>query len=162
MTVYRKDAVFFESVSNVTATNSVEVGTRRTEGDEDYIYVYNTGASQISVGRGAVLSAVTGYSVTVSSVTQVDALVGVCKHNTIAASYYGWLVTRGFTDIKNGMADTGVAAGDIIFLGPDGGFIKPPSSAATDVAIQQGGAVGKIMLATGSAGTAHAYIRAYY
>ena len=71
MTVSNNE-IYFESVSAVTATPSVEVGRRRIEGDEAYVYVYNTGSSTAGVNKGCVLSAVSGYSVTVSSVTMTD------------------------------------------------------------------------------------------
>src|SRR3990167_3574310 len=44
---------FFESVSADTATPSVEIGTRRREGNDEYIYVYNDGGEQISPSYAA-------------------------------------------------------------------------------------------------------------
>ena len=143
--------IMFESVSAVTATPSVEVGTVREVGDEKYIYVYNNGTSQISVGRAAVVSAVSGYSVTVSSISG-DLAVGFCKHATLTTATYGWLVVRGFVDsVTNAMASTALAAGDVIQLGVDGGVAKGVT----------GPNVGKMMTATGSAGVAHAFIALY-
>jgi hypothetical protein len=140
--------VCFESVSAVTATPSVEVGTVRVEGDEKYIYVYNAGNSQISVGKAAVVSAVSGYSVSVSSVSG-DFAVGFAKHATLTTGTYGWLVCRGFVDsVTNGMASTALAAGDIIQLAADGAVAKGVT----------GPNVGKMMTATGSAGVAHAFV----
>lgn len=143
--------VLFESVSAVTATPSVDVGSIRIEGDEKYIYAYNAGNSQISVGRAAVVSAVSGYSVTVSSVSGGFA-VGFVKHATLTTGTYGWLVTRGFVDsVTNAMASTALAAGDAIQLGVDGGVCKG----------ETGPYVGKMMTATGSAGVAHAFVALY-
>lgn len=140
--------VCFESVSAVTASPSVEVGTIRIEGDEKYVYVYNAGTSQLSVGRGATVSGVSGYSVTVSSISG-DMLVGFCKHATLTTGTYGWLVTRGFVDsVTNAMASTALVAGDVIQAGADGGIAKGVT----------GPNVGKMMTATGSAGVAHAFI----
>jgi hypothetical protein len=80
MTVFNNEVIRFESVSSVTLTPDVEVGTRRREGDEDYIYVYNAGNSQILPGNGCILSAVTGYSISLSSVTSIDQFIGIVKH----------------------------------------------------------------------------------
>lgn len=140
--------VCFESVSAVTATPSVEVGTIRIEGDEKYIYVYNAGTTQISVGKCAVASAVSGYSVTVSSISG-DFAIGFAKHATLTTATYGWLVTRGFVDsVTNGMASTALAAGDVIQVAADGAVAKGVT----------GPSVGKMMTATGSAGVANAFV----
>lgn len=148
MAVQSASPVSFESVSAVTATPSVEVGMERVEGDEHYLYVYNAGTSQISVGRCAVASAVSGYSVTVSSISG-DFAVGFCKHATLTTGTYGWLVTRGFVDsVTNAMASTALAAGNPIQVAVDGGVCKG----------ETGPYVGKMMTATGSAGVAHAFI----
>lgn len=148
MAFYSVGPVCFESVSAVTATPSVDVGTLRIEGDEKYVYCYNTGGSQISVGRCATVSAVSGYSVTVSSVSG-DAVVGFVKHATLTTATYGWLVCRGFVDsVTNAMAGTALAAGDVIQAGADGGVAKGVT----------GQNVGKMMTATGSAGSGHAFI----
>jgi hypothetical protein len=148
MGYYGVAPIAFESVSAVTATPSVEVGTIREDGDEKYVYVYNAGNSQISVGKCAVVSAVSGYSVTVSSVSG-DFAVGFCKHATLTTGTYGWLVTRGFVDsVTNAMASTALAAGDVVQVGIDGGVAKGVT----------GPSVGKMMTATGSAGAAHAFV----
>lgn len=114
--------IAFESVSAVTATNSVDLGTVRTQGGETYVYVYNAGAQQISVGRCAVLSANSGFSVTVSSVTGYDIPMGFAKHATITTGAYGWLLVRGFTTVKNEMASTAMALGDPIVVAANGGM----------------------------------------
>lgn len=140
--------VSFESVSAVTATPSVDVGTVRHEAGHKYIYVYNAGNSQISVGRCAVASAVSGYSVTVSSVSG-DFAMGFVKHVTLTTGTYGWLCTLGFVDsVTNAMASTALTAGDAIQVGADGAIGKGIT----------GPTVGKMMTATGSAGVANAFI----
>jgi hypothetical protein len=113
--------IAFESVSNVTAANSVELGTRVTVNGNDYIYVYNAGNSQISKGYGAVLSGTTGYSVTVSAITMVDFAVGICRNATLTTGTYGWLMTRGFSTFVAGANDS-FAAGNPIALAVDGAF----------------------------------------
>jgi hypothetical protein len=148
MAVQSVAPVLFESVSAVTATPSIEVGSERVEGDEHYVYVYNAGNSQISVGRVAIASAVSGYSVTVSSISG-DFAVGLVKHATMTTGTYGWLCTRGFVDsVTNGMASTALAAGNPIQVAADGSVCKG----------ETGPYIGKMMTATGSAGVAHAFI----
>ena len=147
----------FEGKSNVTATlgvNSPELGTKKIFSGEEYLYVYNAGNSQISKGYGAVLSATTGYSVTVSAIAVNDLLMGFCKHSTLTTGTYGWLLTRGFTDVKNGMASTALAAGDLLSPAVDGAVQLP--TGATTAPIN-----GKVLQATGSAGTGYAYIRCF-
>lgn len=141
-----------EGVSQVTATNSVELGAEVLVGTDAYVYVYNAGNSQISKGKGVTVSAVSGYSVSVSSVSG-DLLIGVCKHSTIATGYYGWVVKRGFVDgVTNAMASTAIVAGDVVQLGVDGGFAK---------GVTGGVNVGKAMTATGSAGAFNLYVSVY-
>lgn len=110
-----------ESVSNVTATNSVIPGTKVMYKGEDYLYVYNAGAQQILPGQAAVLSANSGFSVTVSSVTMYDFPLGVCKHATITTGAYGWLLTRGFANV-NFASNTGAAINDVLMIGAQGNF----------------------------------------
>jgi hypothetical protein len=158
MTHYANRPVLFAGKSMVTASlgvNDPEPGYRMTDGDEDYVFVYNAGNSQINPSYGAVLSAVSGYSVTVSSTTSVDFLVGVCKHATITTGAYGYLVTRGFTQIELG-ADNSVAAGGLVQLGADGAFGDHLISTGN-----VGNAVGKAMGAAASAASATAFINVY-
>ena len=147
--------IFFESVSNVTATNSVEVGIERKEGDETYRYVYNAGNSQIPPSYGCVLSAVTGYSVTISSTTSVDFLVGVVKHSTITTGTYGWVMTQGFCPVEM-EADNSCAAGQILALAADGEFALKSNSTGYPTP-----AVGKSVeaIASGASGSAWISVR---
>jgi hypothetical protein len=155
MAHYGNHPISFQGVSQVTGSlgaNDPEPGYRVTVGDEDYIFVYNAGNSQISPGLGAVLSAVTGYSVTVSSTTSVDFLVGVCKHATLTTGDYGWLVTKGFVAVEMGGTSGTVAAGGLIELGDDGEFY--PVSNTTG----NGPVVGKAMEAIVSSASGQAFI----
>ena len=144
-----------EGVSAVTATPSVEVGMERIVGQEKYIYVYNVGSSTIGVSYGAVVSAVSGYSVTVSSTTSVDFLIGVCKHTAIPTGSYGWLMTRGFSQIEMGTDNSG-AVGNVIELGTDGAFASVSNTTGN-----KGPTVGKLMEAIASAGSGTAFIRVF-
>lgn len=145
------DPINLESVSAVTATNSVDVGTRRVWNGEEYVYYYNAGNSQISVGFGATVSAVSGYSVTVSSTSGQHA-VGFCKHATLTTATYGWLLKVGFLDgLTNGMASTALTAGDSLQLAADGKVCKG----------ETGPFVAQAMKATASAGSMSAFIKCW-
>jgi len=123
MGVHGISPVRFEGVSQVTATNSVELGTTcQFEGNE-YMYVYNAGNSQASKGHAVVLSGTTGYSVTVSSLTMTDFAVGMVKHATLTTATYGWVMTRGFATFIAGASDS-FASGNPIALGVDGAFVN--------------------------------------
>ena len=155
MANYGNHPISFQGVSNVTASlgaNDPEPGYRVTVGDEDYVFVYNAGNSQISPTYGAVMSAVTGYSVTISSITGVDFLVGVCKHATITTGAYGWLVTKGFAAVEM-EADNSAAAGQILALAADGEFALKSNSTGYPTP-----AVGKTMEAIASAASGVAFI----
>jgi hypothetical protein len=104
---FSSSGIQFESVSAVTATPSVEVGTRRTEAGNDYLYVYNGSTETIPVGNAAIIgSGCSGYTVAVSAVTQVDFGVGVVKHTAIPTLNYGWILTRGFSGFNAGASDS--------------------------------------------------------
>lgn len=144
--------VEFESVSAVTATPSVEVGRERRVGDEHYRYVYNAGNSQIPPSYGCILSGVTGYSVSISSTTSVDFLVGVVKHATLTTGTYGWVMTQGFSAVEM-EADNSAAAGQILALAADGEFALKSNSTGYPTP-----AVGKTMEAIASGASGQAYI----
>lgn len=151
MTFYSVDPVRFGTGLSGTTTslgaNDPEVGTEIREGDETYRFVYNAGNSEIPPSYGAVMSAVSGYSVTISSVAG-DLLAGVCRNATIATGAYGWLVTKGFTDVALA-ANYSAAAGGTLAMAADGEF---------DVASGAVPIVGKAMAAVASGASGAAYI----
>lgn len=124
MAYYGNAPIFFGSVSMVTATlgsNDPALGTVREEGDERYLFVYNTGSSTAGVGAGVTVSGVTDYSVTVSSITHTDVPVGVVKHAAIPTGSYGWVMLRGFSPYLASVASA-VATGNALTLGADGNW----------------------------------------
>lgn len=161
---YHALPVEFESVSNVTLTNSVDLGTVRVFNGEEYVYVYNDGGVQVLPGFGVVMSGNTGYSVTHSSTTSFNYCIGMVKHATFAVAGYGWLLTRGFTNVKM-HADSSGIVGDPIYLGLSGTVVglglKNTSTTAFSQATSQFGVqpIGVCVQATASAGTGYAFIR---
>lgn len=153
--VFSNEKIFNESVSNVTATPSEQVGALRRKDDEQYVYVYNAGNSQISPSYGTTVSAVTGYSVTVSTTTSVDICMGVVKHATLTTGTYGWLMSRGFCQIQMG-ANNSAAAGVPIGIGSDGTFAH-----VTQTTIAAGPILGKAMEAIASGASGSAYLRLF-
>ena len=148
----------FGSVSMVTATlgtNDPEVGTVVEQGNEKYIFVYNGGGSTIGVGSGAIVSGVSGYTVTVSSITHVDFPIGVCKHTAIPTVNYGWLMQRGFTTAQAGSA---VATGAALTLGADGTWQTQLASTAYSQ-VAQPMIYGKAMGSAASSASFAAYFR---
>lgn len=143
----------FGSVSMVTSSlgpNDPKVGDVTRTGDEVYRFVYNVGSSTAGVSYGVVCSAVSGYSVTVSSTTSVDFLVGVVKHAAIPTGSYGWVMTQGWTQVEM-EADNSAAAGQLLALAADGEFALKSNSTGYPTP-----AVGKTMeaIASGASGTA--------
>lgn len=148
-----------EAVSAVTATNTVNPGETRFQNGEEYIYVYNAGVQQISVGQFAVLSANSGFSVTVSSVTGYDLPIGFVKHATLTTGTYGWLLTRGFTKAQLG-ANNSATTSDVIFPGAGGlvGTLGQAASSVTGLIYQP---IGYVVSGAASGSSALAYVRCY-
>lgn len=137
--------ISFESVSNVTATPSVDIGTRRTFNGESYIYVYAQAAVSASVG--ATISGVSGYSVIATGMISGAFCVGFAKHADIPAGSYGWLLTRGFISSPvNGMASTAFVATDGVMLAADGKIANAAGAVG-------GHLVGRVITAAVSGGT---------
>jgi hypothetical protein len=118
--------LFEESVSAVTATPSVDLGTRRFEGGADWLYVYNGSTNEaIDQYRGCKLASLSsGYTVDCAtadpSTITAAILAGVAVNATISTGSYGWIMTRGQASIYNkGSAAVG---GDHIFLAVSGTF----------------------------------------
>lgn len=99
---YGLSPVGFESVSNVTATNSVELGARQIFASDEYVYVYNAGGGDSYPYYGMKLvTGASGYSVANTSLANVASpMVGVIVHSTITAGYYGWVMVKGYAACK--------------------------------------------------------------
>lgn len=148
-----------ESVSNVTLANSVNLGETRFVNGEEYLYVYNAGVQQISQGQFAVLSANSGFSVTVSSVTGYDMPMGFVKHTTLTTGTYGWLLSRGFTKVQLGTNNSATTS-DVLFPGAGGlvGTLGQAQSSVTGLVYQP---IGYVVSGAASGSSALAYVRCY-
>lgn len=145
-----------EPISAVTLTNSVLLGSVRMEGGEEYLYVYNDGGASMTVSYLAVpQSGSSGYSVTVTSVTGADVGMGFVKHATFPTAAYGWILTKGYTTVLNGMASTALVSGDMIAPAANGGIQVHTGALTAPI-------LGKMISATGSAGVAgKAFVRCF-
>jgi hypothetical protein len=109
--------VGFESVSNVTATPSVALGTRRIHNGESYVYFYNSTGSNVTQGAALTTSGLSGYSLTRSTTAEVDAVMCFVKHADVPAANYAWGLTRG---IVNCLIVSAISAGKPVQVGTDG------------------------------------------
>jgi hypothetical protein len=116
MSFYGVSPVAFESVSNVTATNSVELGTRRIEANEEYVYCLNGMASSATQGVLMIQSATSGYTMSRSSLAAADLPMVAVKHAAVPSGSYFWGLTRGSL-LACSLA---VTAGDMLTIGLNG------------------------------------------
>lgn len=128
---YNTSTGYEETVSHVTATNSVRLGDRRYHDGEEYIYCYNAGTATGTTNKGVTpVTGMTNYSFTISSNTDVcNPLLGVIKHADIPASSYGWVMCKGYASLTVVSATT--ADKLPIALGKDGTFIEAEIEVAT-------------------------------
>lgn len=152
---YGLPTLFNESVSAVTATNTVELGTRKFEGKCEWVYVYNAGNSQIPPRYLVTLSGGTGYSGTVSTVADPYSRVcGVVVNATLTTGTYGWIAKDGVVDLISS-GSTAIVAGYPIIPGLDG---KADAATGGTGTTGVGFCFGKALTATTTAGTFLAYI----
>lgn len=96
MSFYSVSPVLLESVSNVTATPSVELGTRVNYKGAEYIYVQAKTAITVGCGTQAYGG---GYSYTITNATPTGTsnivFAGLVQHTTFSTDSYGWLLING-------------------------------------------------------------------
>lgn len=162
MSNFSSENVVFADKSFVTVTSggkTPEVGTiKRFEDGIVYEYVYNDGTADLYPARGCVLEngsgAVVGH-IAASNVTSVELLYGVCRHNTITAGSYGWVVKRGLTEVEMEADNSGVT-GALLILATDGEFTNKTSGIAFIAPAQA-----QLMESAASGASALAYISVY-
>lgn len=139
--------VLEESVSAVTATNSVSPGTRVTVDGNDYIYVYNSGAATISQGMAGFLPSASMSAFAASFVVSVSnaasqagcrSIVGVAHNADIAAAKYGWLCTRGVVYAIPDASAVSANSGVELVPGVDGGFVAVGTAYTTCTGVPVG------------------------
>jgi len=143
-------------VSGAVDKNSPEVGTETQVGDVKYRFIYNEGTTSIAVGNGCkIASGASGYTVTVSTASVIDLLVGVAVHASIPTANYGWVATQGKVTVL--METTvSVASGEGLRLGANGAFVS--QSIATGSYLP---AVGRPVASIASNGSGTAFIKAH-
>ncbi len=146
---YGADPLLYESVSAVTATPSVQLGTERFYDGEKYEYVY--ASKEVPVGYGAVKTGTSGHTVFATGVVSGEFCAGWCKHAAISSGSYGWLLTQGVVDAKNGRASTVPVINDLCYMGADGAFVTDVKVVTS--AIDHGHIFGKVLSAGASGGT---------
>lgn len=157
---HSENPVLFEGVSNVTATPSVGLGFMRVYNGEVYEYVYAVGA--INKGYGTTYSGTSGHSVLATGIVSGEYCAGYCKHATIPAASYGWLLKKGVVDALNGTASSAPADGDVVYLAADGAFHTGRGQMATAATDFIGGHVlGKVLSAGASGGTGASFSLIY-
>ena len=162
MSNFSSNNVVFADKSSVTTASggkSPEVGTiKQFEDGNVYEYVYNDGTADLYPARGCVLEAGSGAAnghIAASNVTSVELLYGVCKHATIAAGSYGWVVKKGLTKVEMEADNSGVT-GALLILATDGEFANKTSGIAFIAPAQA-----QLMESAASGASALAYVSVY-
>jgi hypothetical protein len=131
MAVYEMKLVNEESVSAVTATPSVDVGTTRIHGGIFYRYMYN-GGSVAYKGCPVVMTASTAGNTFVVTVATIDicttaagtregGFVGTIHNATCAAGSYCWVATKGMLNCRP--QSSAIAVAKKVKIGDGGGFV---------------------------------------
>ena len=146
--------LFEESVSQITASPSVALGTRRWEGNKEFVYVYNTGTTA-AVGYGMIQSLNSGFSVTVSAALK-DRCFGVVQNTDLMTNYYGWLQVKGVANVAVSADHATAATGAGLYLVANGSFgaVTTGATGSTYVAMEAGYTLQSI----GTSQTGAAYI----
>jgi len=128
MSVYDYKLVSEESVSAVTATPSVDVGTIRFYAGVEYRYMYNAGGDAAYKGAPVFVTASTAGGTFVTTYATIGlmttaagdgfAFAGVVNNATCPASSYCWIATRGIVNCRP--CSSAIAAGDTV-MAMDGG-----------------------------------------
>ena len=145
--------ISFESVSSVTATPSVALGTRKIHNGEEYVYVCNAMASAATAGIGLTISGLSGYSLTRSSLAGADIFMCFVKHTDIPAAGYGWGLVRGLVSAH--FAST-MTTGVLVAVGLDG--IVQTYTTATSF---DPGILGKVISAATANGQGMTYVKCF-
>lgn len=149
---------FVTSDSAAIRADGHAVGDRVDHAGEEYLLVHNAGASIAAQGNFMVLSSLSGFSLTISSLSAQHMPICVVKHADIPAGGYGWGLVRGISQV---LCESTMPTGAFLTPGQDGVFKTYATSANTDTV--KGYNVGQV-LSSGSGSTASmpkAYVRCW-
>lgn len=123
-----------EDLSTPHSDQRYQLGARHYKNGNEYVYVYN-GQSAIGTGKYCVVEGIgssmtSGYTVTVTNASLANWLAGVAQ-TTIAASYYGFVMTKGVSLIAPDSGAVSANVGVDLALGTDGGFIAAGATFST-------------------------------
>ena len=119
-TLYDNPNLFTESVSAVTATNTVQLGAVRWSGGSKYRYMYcDTGVAYPGYGV-QLTSGGSGYSIA-TTITLGDPCFGVVQNTTMTTATYGWVLVDGMAKVQTG-ANSSISAGRYLVLTASGTF----------------------------------------
>lgn len=149
MAFYGLAPISFESVSQVTATNTVELGTLRIEAGEVYEYVY--AGKDLNQGFVGVYSGTSGKTLVATGAVSGEMAGGAVKHATIPSGSYGWVLKKGVVDLCNGRASTAPSVDQVVRLAADGKICCDVMVVTS--AIEGGHIFGKVLSAGASGGT---------
>lgn len=130
-----------ESVSSVTSTPSVDIGTYRREGRSKYVYAYNGGNHAVWPGDCVVIgtggtSLTSNYTFQVTNAAaQVGFFAGGVYHATISTAQYGWIVVDGICRTRPDTNEASSAEGIWLAVGVDNGYTSAPATCSTGVRI---------------------------
>jgi hypothetical protein len=114
--------IFFKGLSNVTAVPDVQLGTRRLENGEEYVYCYNNTGSSVTAGAMMTTSGLSGFSFTRSTTAAADIPMVAVKHVAVPAGEYFWGLVRGSVRVLSAT----ISAGNCIQVGTDGVVTSAP------------------------------------
>lgn len=144
--------IFFKGLSNVTATADVQLGTRRHENGEDYVYSYNNTGSSVTAGALMTTSGLSGFSFTRSTTAGTDIPMVAVKHVAVPAGEYFWGLTRGSLRVLSAT----ISAGNCIQVGVDGAATSAPGGS-----FSTGTIIGKMLEAASGSTQSLAYVRLF-
>jgi len=130
------DVVKADDLASFSTLPLYSVGAKHWQNGNEYVYVYNGNASAgIGTGKYCVLeplgtSLSSGYTVTVSNASLNGWMVGVAQ-NTINASTYGWVMTKGLSLVSTDSGEVSAAPGVDLALGTNGGFVAAGATFST-------------------------------
>lgn len=127
------DIVKANDLSSFSTLPLYSPGAKHLQNGNEYVYVYAVAA--VGTGKYAVLetsgtSLSSGYTVQVSNASLAGVFCGVAQ-NTINASTYGWVMTKGVSLVAVDSGEVSAAPGVDLALGTNGGFVAAGATFAT-------------------------------